>query len=161
MATDWSFHGSVGALLERLLPMGAAHAVSAALLGIAILASLRFGGDMLSRMMLAWTAFIVFTPTLFPWYLAGLLPLLALRPDPALLYLAATAILAEEVIVGYRATGAWEPAPWAKLAQYAPFYALLAIEAWKRWGMWRRSDAGYEPGEREAGCGTHDRRPGE
>jgi hypothetical protein len=138
MATDWSFNGSLGALLERALPMAQAHAVAIALCAAWVLAAARYGADLLSRMLLAFAAVVVCTPTLFPWYLVWVFPLLVLRPDPALLALGTLAVLAEEVVAGFHASGVWAPAPWAGVAQYAPFYALLGLGAWRGWGMFRR-----------------------
>jgi hypothetical protein len=93
-----------------------------------------------TRMIMAQTAFIICTPTLFPWYLVGLLPLLALRPVPSLLALVALVPLADEVVIGYQVTGAWEPALWPRLAIYLPFYLLLIRDL--------RSASGKGPGLR-------------
>jgi len=138
MATEWSFDGSLGAWFETLLPRHAAHLVAAAAAALAILLGAWRGRDLLSRMLLAQAAFVIFTPTLFPWYLIGMYPLLALRPDPALLALGILAPLAEEMMIGYHATGVWHLAVWARWSQYLPFYLLLAAGAWRGWGMFRR-----------------------
>jgi hypothetical protein len=63
-------------------------------------------------MLLAQAAFIIFTPMLFPWYLAGVLPLLVLRRDPALLLIAVLIPIADEVLIGYHTIGVWLSAAW-------------------------------------------------
>jgi hypothetical protein len=138
MATEWSFNGSLGAWFETLLPRHGAHLLAAVAAGLAILLGAWCGRDLLSRMLLAQAALVAFTPTLFPWYLIGMYPLLALRADPALLALGILAPLAEEMVIGYRVTGLWHPATWARWAQYLPFYLLLAAGALRGWGMFRR-----------------------
>ena len=139
MAAKWSFNGSLGAALESILPMQAAHLVSTILLAAAILIGAWRGRDLLARMLLAQAAFIVFTPTLFPWYLAGMIPLLVLRRDPALLLIAVLAPLADEVVTRYHTTGAWQSAPWVPYAEYVPFFVLLFVGAWRGWGMFART----------------------
>ena len=135
MATDWSFNGSLGRLLELALPRLPAHVVAALLTAVLIGLATWRGRDFLQRALLSLTAFMVFTPTLFPWYLTLLTLLLALRPSMAVLWLVATVPLADEVVVGWRTQGLWEPALWPRLVAYLPFYSLLVWEGRQRWGL--------------------------
>lgn len=145
MAREWSFNGSLGTLCEQLWPRLTAHYLAGALLcGLIILATWR-GSDLLARMLMIQAAFIICTPTLFPWYLAGMFPLLALRPDPALLALGILIPLADEVLIHFRMTGTWAPAMWVSWAEYVPFYLLLVISAWRGWGMFARSARPIQP----------------
>lgn len=139
MATDWSFNGSLAALAEALLTLRTAHLLTAIVAGLLILAGAWRGTDLLARMLLAQAAFIACTPTLFPWYLIGMYPLLVLRPDPALLAIGVLAPLVDEVVVGHHLQGIWEPALWPRLVEYAAFYGLLLISARRGWGMFGRS----------------------
>lgn len=137
MATKWSVNSSVSALLETLFPMTTAHIISSILLGILLIISLSWSEDLLSRMLMAFASFVICTSTLFPWYLAWVVPLLVLRPDPALLSLTVTASLFEEVTIGYNYTGDWTPALWPRLVEYTVFYLLLLIGMRRHWGMYR------------------------
>lgn len=141
MATKWSFNGSIGAILESILPMSQAHLLSAILLAIAIMIATRLGRDLLSRMLLASVAFIVFTPTLFPWYLIGFIPLLVLRPDAALLSLVILIPLADQVVIDHHVRGVWRLASWVQYAEYITFFALLLLGTWRGFGMFSRSAA--------------------
>lgn len=135
MATDWSFNGSAGRVAEWLLPLSWAHLLSVALTAAGILLAAWRGRDLLQRGLLSATAFVAFTPTLFPWYLLFLVPLVALRPDPALLWLMATIPLADQVAIAWQTAGLWDPAWWAWTLQYIPFFLLLALGARRRLGM--------------------------
>jgi hypothetical protein len=112
-------------LLEALLPQQIAHLASGGLLLALLVLGVRRGRDLIARMLLAQAAFVVATPTLFPWYAIGVLPLLVLRPVPSLLALCALLPLADEVVVGYQATGIWDPALWPRFAIHVPFLLLL------------------------------------
>ena len=125
MATDWSFNGSLGALLERLLPMSGAHLTSGLLTGLGLVLTARKGGDFLTRAVAAQMVFIIFTPTLFPWYLVSTLPLMVLRPQLALLALIVLVPLADVIVIDHQLHNLWHEATWVRLAQYVPFYGLL------------------------------------
>jgi len=140
MARHWAFNGSLAALIRQVLPRDPAREVAAALLVLLLLASVWRGRDSTARMLMAVTAFIVCTPNLFPWYLFLMLPLLVLRPDPALLALGLLIPITETVTLDFRLTGVWQQPLWQVLVEYAPFYCLLALSAKRRWGMFA-SDA--------------------
>lgn len=135
MAREWSFGGSLGALADAVLPPAVARPLLGGLLAVLTVAAARWGRGLVAKLLLASAAWVICTPTLFPWYLIGLYPLLVLRPDPALAALCLLAPLSEEVIATQRATGAWAPAMWPRLVQYGAFYALLIWGAVRRWGM--------------------------
>lgn len=126
MATDWTFNGSVGHCLELLLPMRQAHLAAGILTGLGIVLVTWRGRDFLSRAVAAFIVFVIFTPTLFPWYLVSVLPLLVLRPQPALLALGVMVPLADQVMIGFRAHAIWSEAPWVRWAQYVAFCGSLA-----------------------------------
>jgi alpha-1,6-mannosyltransferase len=137
MATDWSFNGSLGALLEVVFPQRQAHLLSGLMTGLLVMAGAWRGRDFLSRALLAQTAFIAFTFTLFPWYLIGMIPLLVLRPDPSLLTLCCLAPVSDQVVIGHQLHRTWQPAWWTRPVQYVPFFGLLLAGWRKRWGMFR------------------------
>ena len=138
MATTWYFNGSLAAVLESLLPVPAAHAVLAILLVALVLASARWGGGFLQRCLLAFAAFIVCTPTLYPWYLFWILPFLVLLPESSLLALALLVPMVELVLIGFRTDGTWILPPWVRIAEYLPFFGLLGFGAVRGRGVFRR-----------------------
>jgi alpha-1,6-mannosyltransferase len=140
MATAWSFGGSLASLLEGLLPMQPAHFLAGSLLGAALVLTAWRGRDLISRMQLALAAFVICTPTLFPWYLIVMFPLLVLRPDPALLALAVLIPVADEVVIQYHASQTWSAAGWPAMMVYGSFYSVLIVGACRGWGMFRRDN---------------------
>ncbi len=139
MAAQWSFNGSLAGVLEALLPKEMARSIAAGLLALLIGLGTWRGRDLLSRLLLAYAAFAICSPNLLPWYLIGLLPLLVLRPDPALLWLAVSIPVTEVVMVGWRQQQLWQLPLWASLLQFLPFFALLALGAWRGWGAFAAS----------------------
>jgi alpha-1,6-mannosyltransferase len=141
MAQQWSFNGSLAALLRTVLARDAARTVAGALLAALLVLSAWRGRDNTARLLMAVTAFVVCTPNLFPWYLFLMMPLLVLRPDPSLLLLSVLIPITETVTLGFRLTGAWQQPLWQRLVEYVPFYALLGLSAWRRFGMFDRGEA--------------------
>ena len=79
---------------------------------------------------------LLLSPTVHPWYLLWLLPFVALIPSAPWLAFSWLALLAYQVLHGYRATGVWELATWVRWVEYVPVYALLAragLPAFRRW----------------------------
>jgi len=141
MATDWSFNGSVSAWLESLMAKRPAHLIAALMTGVGILWTAWRAKNFFTRALGAYLVFVIFTPTLFPWYLISALPLLAWRPQWALLGLLLLLPLSDLVIIEHHLLGQWHEAPWVRWAQYAPFYGLLF------WGLlnsnWLRRRWGF------------------
>jgi len=79
-------------------------------------------------------AILVLSPTVHPWYLLWMVPLIALRPNRAWLYLSGSVFLAYYGLGDYWATGVWPEPCWIKLAIYGPFFVLLVFDAWR--GSW-------------------------
>ena len=125
MATDWSFNGSIGAVLESVLTKRQAHLGSGFLTGLGLILTTWRGRDFLGRALAAQVVFVAFTPTLFPWYLVSTLPLLVLRPQAALLALVLLIPLSDQVVIAHHLRGVWHESPALRWAQYLPFYGLL------------------------------------
>ena len=143
MASFWSYNGSLGEVLQILLPRVPARVAAACLTVGLVVLGLQLGRDWIARLQLAFCAFCVCTPTLFPWYLICLMPLLVLRPDPSLLVLAALVPLSQVVNLGYQVDGVWALPAWVPWVEYLPFYTILALSAWKGWGMFARGSPGF------------------
>lgn len=74
-------------------------------------------------------AFLVLSPALHPWYLAWMLPFVALRSSGAWLWLFAAAPLMYWPLDGWRERGVWVEPVWLWPVIALPFFALLAREA--------------------------------
>ena len=84
--------------------------------------------DLLRRALIVLAVTLLVVPTLFPWYLVWVLPLLPLvgsRPSPAFLLLTGLVALLYLYYVHMRAF--W----WTPLAEYLPFFVVLAWEWWR------------------------------
>jgi alpha-1,6-mannosyltransferase len=141
MARHWAFNGSLAALVRLALPRDLARAAAGALLVLFLVVSAWRGRDNISRLLLAVMAFVVCTPNLFPWYLFLMMPLLVLRPDPSLLALSVLIPITDTVTLDLMRTGIWRQSAWQLLVEYVPFYVLLALSAWRRWGMFGQAEA--------------------
>jgi hypothetical protein len=142
MAREWSFNAGLVDLVALATGAAAARILCAVLFVALVAGAIRGERDFLSRLLMISTAFVVCTPFLFPWYVFFLLPLVALRPDPALLVLVALLPIADLVAVGYEIHGTWEQPLWTRLALWCPFYGLLGFSWFRRRGMFGGEDGG-------------------
>ena len=67
------------------------------------------------------------SPTVYPWYLLWIMPLLALFPNRGWIGFSALVMLSYAVWNYYIDTGAWVLPNWLLALEYAPFYALLLL----------------------------------
>jgi len=83
-----------------------------------------------------WTlgAILLLTPTVHPWYLLWIAPLLAVFPHPAWLYFEASVALSYHASYLATAGEPWQEVPWIKLLEYGPFFALLGLDLLK-WAL--------------------------
>ncbi len=74
------------------------------------------------------------SPTLHPWYLIWLLPVLSLYPDRAWILLTGTIMLSYTVVGRYYFEGIWQENTLVRLLIFVPFYAMLVYEhrSWLR-----------------------------
>jgi hypothetical protein len=105
-----------------------------ALLGVLVLALLWRRRASPERAALSFFLFFVAAaPTVHPWYVGLLVPLLALEPRPWLCAFTGTVFLAYHVLPGWLAERRWDELGWVKAVEYAPFYLGLCL--WAR--PWR------------------------
>ena len=83
-----------------------------------------------------WTlgAILLLTPTVHPWYLLWIAPLLAVFPHPAWLFLEASVALSYHASYLATAGEPWQEVPWIKLLEYGPFFLLLGLNLLK-WAL--------------------------
>ena len=68
------------------------------------------------------------SPTLHPWYLIWLVPMLVFFQNRAWILLTGLIILSYQVLVDYYKAGVWQESPITLLIVYVPFYALLLYD---------------------------------
>jgi len=97
-------------------------------LGLAIWAAAR-KLDPLRAAFLILGAILMFAPNTYSWYFTWIVPLLCFFPSPAWLLLTILQFLSYKVLIEYQINGIWHFDPYFQWLTYAPFYALLAGEA--------------------------------
>jgi hypothetical protein len=76
--------------------------------------------------------YLLLSPTLHPWYLAWIVPFLCIYPNRAWWMLTGLIFLSYAIQIGAGAdSNQWSEPGWTKAAQFVPFYALLAWDAWR------------------------------
>jgi hypothetical protein len=77
-----------------------------------------------------WAAFLLFSPTVYPWYLVPAIALLPLHPDSGLLVFSGTVALSYLPLAAYRATGVWQVPGWIMALEYGSWMAAWAGASW-------------------------------
>lgn len=70
---------------------------------------------------------LVVSPTVYPWYLMSIMPLLCLFPSRAWIAFSGLVMLSYGVWPVYAASGAWLVPTWLLAVEYVPFYLLLLV----------------------------------
>jgi hypothetical protein len=73
-------------------------------------------------------AFLILTPTLHPWYVAWVVPFVALRPSAAWIWLMITIPLNYITLDDWKVDDIWQESAAAQAVIAIPFFILLAIE---------------------------------
>ncbi len=126
----WRYNGSVFDLVVWVTGslIASKALIAVAFLAAAVILPLRFSDPFRVAFVLA-GLYVVLSPTLHPWYVTWVLPFLCLFPRYAWLYLSGAVVVSYWILGDYAAAGVWKEAPWVRVVEYAPFYALLAMEA--------------------------------
>jgi hypothetical protein len=85
-------------------------------------------------------ASVVLSPTVHPWYLAWILPFVAVEFSATWLYATLAALLAYQAVPSWLAGKVWSESAWQKGALVLPFLVLAAWEL-ARWRIGRREGA--------------------
>ena len=99
--------------------------VSICLMGFCLVWVYLFVHDQLRSVYLALGCLLVFLPTLHPWYIVLMAPLLVFFPSRAWLYLQAAVLFLFPISAVEFSTGIFREISWLKLLEYIPFYGLL------------------------------------
>ena len=138
-ATHWEFNGPLFPLARAMLGSGdAARLVLATLLVIAVNAISLRARSVSGAALACLTAYLITSPTVFPWYLVPLAALLPLHPDAGILAATGLVALSYLPLPHYRATGEWTLPSWIPWIEYG-VWAFVAAVAWLRQGAARRT----------------------
>jgi hypothetical protein len=78
-------------------------------------------------------AWILTSPTVYPWYLVPLAALLPLHPQAGTIAFCGLAGLSYLPLAAYRAGGAWTLPPWIVAVEYGGWAAVAAAAWWLRY----------------------------
>jgi hypothetical protein len=76
-------------------------------------------------------AVLLAVPTLYPWYVMWIVPLLCLFVNRAWILFTALVFVSYLVWPIYDRTGVWQLPAWALVLEYAPFLGLLVFDAFR------------------------------
>jgi hypothetical protein len=142
-ARHWEFNGPLYAMLRPLFRTGdSPRLILAAGLAVATLGIAWRARSLSGAALATWAAFLVFSPTVYPWYLVPAVALLPLHPDAGLLLFSGTVALTYAPLLAYRATGVWRLPGWIMVVEYGT-WAAVSAGAW--WLSRRRRGAGADP----------------
>lgn len=79
------------------------------------------------RILIPIMAYMLMTPTLYPWYMIWLVAWLVMTPRPWLFWLVGAVSCAHLVQVTYTETGIWRLSRWVMLFEFLPFLLLLVV----------------------------------
>lgn len=140
---NWEFNGSLYALLRPHFETGEPpRAILLALLAVAALVVAWRARTLTGAALLLLTAWILASPTVYPWYLVLLVALLPLHAEAGLLLFSGLVALSYAALGASRATGVWELPAWIPWVEYggwaaASLGAALALRA----DRYRRTEA--------------------
>ncbi len=155
-ARHWEFNSAAYHLLRE--GMHSEVAIRRVLAAAGLLASLVIGWRARSTTGAAYAclmAFLLLSPTVFPWYLVPAVALLPLHPDWGLVAFSGLAALSYLPLPAYRDTGVWTLPAWILWAEYGGL-----VLAWAAAGVargWARSRARVDSGSRARASGSRAR----
>ena len=123
----WEFNGSLYPIVRALGPSPevARLLLAAALAAGAVVIALRAKSATGAALAL-FTAYLIASPTVYPWYLVPLVALLPFHPQPGLLVFSGLVALSYVPLPLYRATGVWTLPAWIPWAEYGGL-AIVSI----------------------------------
>lgn len=134
-AQAWQFNDGLYRLLVLVVASpNVAKMVAAAIVLLIVVNSVRNEWSLERTVFWVTGAILMLSPTVHPWYLLWMVPLLALRPNRGWLYLSGSVFLAYYGLAAYRAEGVWPEPWWIRLSIYGPFLILLVVDGWR--GSW-------------------------
>jgi hypothetical protein len=145
-ARHWEFNGPLYTLIRPFFQTGdPPRLILAGGLALATVAIAWRARSLSGAALATWVAFLILSPTVYPWYLVPAIALLPLHPDAGLLVFSGTVALTYAPLATYRATGVWRLPGWIMAVEYGAWMAVWAAAWWLR-----RRGAG-SPGSGTAG----------
>jgi hypothetical protein len=118
-ARHWEYNGPVYAAIRPFFRTGDdPRLILAAALVVAVVLVARRARTLSGAALASWTAFLILSPTVYPWYLVPLIALLPLHPDPGLLLFSGTVALTYLPLPLFRQTGIWTLPSWIPWVEY-------------------------------------------
>jgi len=134
-AQHWRFNAGLYRALEWALVYSTlAKMVAAAVVTLVVVNSVRNRWSIERTLFWITGTVLVLSPTVHPWYLLWMVPLLAVRPNRGWIYLTGSVFLAYYGLGSFQASGVWPEPLWLQLMIYGPFFVLLMADAWR--GSW-------------------------
>lgn len=140
--TGMHYNDSIHAVLRWQFGQGALPA-AVVLLAVCLAWIYLTDHDPLHSVYAALGSTLLFLPTLHPWYLLTVAPLMVFYASRAWLFLMAATVFTFPVVAAEYTSGLFQEIAWLKWMQYGPFFALLC------WGLFRDGllfrDRRFEP----------------
>ena len=134
-AQHWRFNAGLYRVLEwALFSSTLAKAMAAAVVLLVVANSVRNRWSIERTLFWVTGTALVLSPTVHPWYLLWMVPLLAVRPNRGWIFLNGSVFLAYYGLGSFRASGVWPEPWWLQSMIYGPFFVLLLTDAWR--GSW-------------------------
>lgn len=149
ISAGWKVFGSLGAYISRwsfnslaFEPMhaltgsySAARIICYSAIAVVALAEVFRKDNLEEAARRVFTAFCIFFPTLYSWYLAWIVPLVALRPSAAFCWLFVASQASYLTLHTLRLEGVWIDHAGVRALEYLPFLILLGYDVVKRHGL--------------------------
>jgi multisubunit Na+/H+ antiporter MnhF subunit len=134
-AQHWRFNPGLYRVLEWVFVSATlAKAVAAAIMILVVFNSVRNRWSVERTVLWVTGTILMLSPTVHPWYLLWMVPLLALRPNRGWLFLTGSVFLAYYGLGSFQSSGVWPEPWWLQMMIYGPFLLLLIADAWH--GSW-------------------------
>lgn len=131
--THWEYNGALYPLARAVAGSGnAARLLLAGVLLVATVAISFRARSAVGALVALWTAYLLVSPTVFPWYLVPLIALLPVVPDAGLLVFSGLIALSYLPLPVYQATGVWGLPGWIPAVEYGGLAAVWAGVALNR-----------------------------
>lgn len=150
-ARHWDYNGPVYALIRPSFRDGdAPRVLLAGALAVALVVIAWRARTLSGALLASWMAFLILSPTVYPWYLVPTVALLPLHPDAGLLLFSGTVALSYLPLSAFRATGVWKLPAWIGILEYGSLAMVWLVT----WVIHRRAATRNGDQARRAPCAT-------
>jgi len=151
-ARHWEFNGALYHLLHHVVASEESiRRILAALFAVASILIAWRAGTAPQAAFLGLVAFLLLSPTVFPWYLVPVVALLPLYPDAGMIAFSGLVALSYLPLPAYHATGTWSLPGWILRVEYGGLIAAWATASALRARVRQRENAHVEESEEVQG----------